>query len=42
MADFDVVCMQETFAGVWSNLRDKLITYATKAGFVYIAKDDDP
>ena len=39
---YDVACLQETFGGLFSELREKLIAYATKAGFVYIAKDDDP
>lgn len=40
--EFDVVCLQEVFAGLFSEIREIFIQYATKAGFLYIVTDDDP
>jgi hypothetical protein len=40
--EFDIVCFQETFGGIFSDIREKLIAYLTKAGFFYIATDDEP
>ena len=42
MQNYDVVCMQETYGGFYSDIREKLITYATKAGFLYHTCDEDP
>lgn len=39
---YDVVSIQESFGGLYSECREKLIQYATKAGFFYIECDDEP
>lgn len=40
--DYDIVCLQEAFAGICSEIKDLLVSYATKAGFFYIVQDDEP
>lgn len=42
MQNFDVVCLQEVFGGIYSETRSKLIPLAIKAGFLYHVEDDDP
>lgn len=42
LEDFDIVCFQEAFGGIFSDIREKMITYLLKAGFFYIVMDDDP
>jgi len=42
MRDFDVVCFQEVFGGIYSEIREKLVAYALKAGFFYHVCDDQP
>jgi hypothetical protein len=42
MDDFDIVCFNESFGGIFSEIREKMIGLLTKAGFFYIAADDDP
>jgi len=42
LAEFDIVCFQEAFGGIFSETREKIMAYATKAGFLYIVHDDDP
>ena len=32
---YDVILLQESFGGIFSEIREKLIALATKAGFLY-------
>ena len=40
--DYDIVCLIEAFGGIYSEIRELIKSYATKAGFFYIVHDDDP
>jgi hypothetical protein len=42
LQEFDVVALQETYGGFYSEIREKIISYATKAGFLHIVHDDEP
>ena len=36
------MCLVEAFGGMYSDIREMIKSYATKAGFFYIVHDDDP
>mmetsp|Transcript_16780 Transcript_16780/g.25853 ORF Transcript_16780/g.25853 Transcript_16780/m.25853 type:complete len:128 (+) Transcript_16780:52-435(+) len=42
LSDYDIVCLQEVWGGMYSDARCKLLAMAMKAGFIYQAQDDAP
>lgn len=39
---FDIVCLQEVFGGIYSEIREQFIQYSVKAGFFHVVSDEDP
>ena len=39
---FDIVCIQECFGGIYSEIREKFLAYCTTVGFIYIVDDGEP
>ena len=38
---FDIVCFQEVFGGMWSEIRELMLSYTMKAGFLYRSMDPE-
>ena len=36
LEEFDIVTLNEAFGGIYSEIKENIIQYATKAGFFYI------